>query len=54
MTQNEKLSIRLDLEGDLARKFERIKREKGIANNTDVIRLLITQAYNEMEASNGK
>jgi hypothetical protein len=50
MTENTKLSIRLDLEGELARKFEKIKREKGIANNTDVIRLLITETYNELES----
>jgi hypothetical protein len=54
MTENTKLSIRLDLEGELARKFEKIKREKGIANNTDVIRLLITETYNQLEGSNVK
>ena len=56
MTQNDKLCIRIDLEGELVRKFEKIKHEKGIENNTDVLRNLITEAYKqiEKEASNVK
>jgi metal-responsive CopG/Arc/MetJ family transcriptional regulator len=52
----EKIIIRIDLEGELARKFEVIKREKGIENNTDVLRNLISEAYKQLqkEASNVK
>jgi len=48
MTEEEKLHIRLDLEGEEARKFIAIKRDKGIVNNTDVLRILITDAYKEI------
>lgn len=49
MTEEEKeIHIRLDLEGDLAKKFNAIKRDKGLTNNTDVLRLLITEAAKEV------
>jgi len=48
MTEEEKIQIRLDLEGELAKKFNAIKRDKGLENNTDVIRLLITEASKEI------
>jgi len=45
MTQ--KLVIRLELEADLAEKFLELKRRSGLVNNTDVLRLLLVQAYNK-------
>jgi metal-responsive CopG/Arc/MetJ family transcriptional regulator len=41
----EKISIRVDLEGDLAKEFEYLKRVKGIKNNSELIRLLIAEEY---------
>jgi len=49
MIKGEKLTIRIDLEGELAKKFEIIKREKGIENNTDVLRNLISEAYKQLQ-----
>ena len=49
MTNEEKIQIRLDLEGELAEKFKIVKREKGLENNTDLLRLLITEAFKEIE-----
>lgn len=49
MSESEKLVIRIELENDLAKKFEAIKHEKGIKNNTDVIRNLISEAYKQLE-----
>ena len=49
MTNEEEIHIRLDLEGELAEKFKAIKRDKGIENNTDVLRNLITEAHKQIE-----
>jgi len=51
MTDEEKIQIRIDLEGDLAQKFKAVKREKGIENNTDVIRSLIVDAYKQLQGA---
>jgi hypothetical protein len=45
MTDEEKIQIRIDLEGELAEKFRAIKRAKGIEANTDVLRNLIVEAF---------
>jgi len=39
-----RVSIRVDLEGDLAERFLALKEEKGIVNNTELVRLLLTAA----------
>jgi len=44
----ERIVVRVELEGELAKKFEFIKREKGIQNNTDVIRNLIAETYKQL------
>jgi len=44
-TFNNKVVIRVILEGDLARKFNLIKSRKGIKNNTELIRLLIAEEF---------
>jgi adenylate kinase len=46
---SEKLTIRLELDEELAQKFETVKNEKGIENNTDVLRSLITEAYKKIQ-----
>lgn len=40
--------MRVELEGEMATKFEAIKREKGIENNTDVIRSLISDEFKRL------
>jgi hypothetical protein len=42
------LKISLVLQGEIARKFEAIKRRFGFESNTDLFRLLISQKYDEM------
>jgi hypothetical protein len=44
-TQRNNVSIRITLEGDIARKFNIIKTRKGIKNNTELIRLLIAEEF---------
>ena len=43
-----KITIRLDLKGEMLRRFQKIKERYGFENNTDVLRLLITKAYEEI------
>jgi hypothetical protein len=40
-----RIQIGLNLEGELANKFRAVKRRKGLVNNTDVLRLLISETY---------
>ncbi len=44
-TYNNKIIIRVVLEGDLAKKFNLIKSRKGIKNNTEIIRLLVAEEF---------
>jgi len=44
-TNDNKVAIRVTLEGDIARKFNIIKTRKGIKNNTELIRLLIAEEF---------
>ena len=48
MIEKEKIQLRLDLQGDLAEKFKAIKQRKGIVNNTDVVRFIINEAYEDL------
>jgi len=41
--ENEILDIRLKLEGETRERFLKIKESKGLTNNTEVLRLLITE-----------
>jgi hypothetical protein len=40
----EKVEIRLTLEGDMAKRFLDLKKKYGLEANTDLLRLLITKA----------
>ena len=42
------VQFRLILEGEMARRFLTIKKHYGFENNTDTVRLLISQAYEEI------
>jgi len=41
-----KISIRLELDGDMASKFEELKEEWGMLNNTEIVRRMIKETYN--------
>jgi hypothetical protein len=42
-----KVEIRLTLEGEMARRFQELKRRWGFESNTDLLRMLITRAYHQ-------
>ena len=44
----ERVQVRLALEGEMAVRFDRIKKRYGLENNTDVVRLLITMEYDRI------
>ncbi len=44
-TFDNRIVIRVVLEGDLAKKFNLIKTRKGIKNNTELIRLLVAEEF---------
>ena len=48
--QQEKLSVRLDLEDEMLEKFNFLRRKLGIFTATDLVRYLIVKAYNEMKS----
>jgi hypothetical protein len=43
------IQIRINLEGELADKFLKMKKRYGLESNTDLIRLLIVQAYDQLK-----
>jgi hypothetical protein len=51
MTDEEKIQIRIDLEGELAEKFKAVKQDKGLENNTDVLRSLIVDAFKKLSGA---
>jgi hypothetical protein len=40
-----KISIRLELNGDMAQKFEELKDEWGMINNTEIVRRMIKETH---------
>lgn len=48
MSKEEKVTIRIDLEGDLAKYFLYIKKIKGVMNNSELVRLLIAEEYHRI------
>ena len=44
-TFSNKITIKVVLDSDIAKKFELIKARKGIKNNTELIRLLIAEEF---------
>jgi len=45
-----KIPIRIDFEDDEAEKFEVVKKYMGLKQNTEVIRALISEMYNQIKA----
>jgi hypothetical protein len=50
ITLKSKIPIRIDFENDEAEKFEVVKKYMGLKQNTEVIRALISEKYNELKA----
>jgi len=50
MSKKEPIRIALTLEGEMAKRFETVKRKWGLEANTDVIRMLITQYCEQLPA----
>lgn len=48
MTENQKLEVRVVLEGEVAQRFLAIKKRKGIGNNADVVRFVVSEYYEQM------
>jgi metal-responsive CopG/Arc/MetJ family transcriptional regulator len=46
-----KVTIRIDLEGELADSFLRLKRNRGIKNNSELVRMLVTEEYKRTKAT---
>jgi len=49
--KEEEIQIRLVLKGDLARRFSYLKDRLGIHNNSELVRLLISQEYQRLAGS---
>ena len=45
---SDKIQIRITLEGELKEKFEKIKADLGLENNSEVIRFLINEKYKQL------
>lgn len=46
--QQASVKVGLILQGDMAKKFETIKRRYGLESNADLMRLLVSQKYEEI------
>jgi hypothetical protein len=45
---SKKIPIRIDFEGEDAKRFNTVKETRGVKANNELIRLLIADAYNEI------
>lgn len=48
----EKVTIRIDLDGELAQKFLTLKKKYGLKTNADVVRFIITQTHEKLSEAN--
>jgi len=46
-------SVRVDLEGGLREMFEAVKKDRGLKQNTEVVRQLITEEYKRIQKRQG-
>jgi hypothetical protein len=46
---SKKIPIRIDFEGEDAKRFNAVKETRGVKANNELIRLLIADAYNQIE-----
>jgi hypothetical protein len=49
MSSQRKIPIRIDFKGKEIKKFEIVKKHIGLKQNTEVIRALISEKYNEIK-----
>ena len=42
--------VRVEFRGDLASKFEEVKKSLGLQNSTDLLRFLVSEKYKEITA----
>ena len=49
MSENEVLDIRLRLNGEIKQRFLKIKQAKGLTNNTEVLRLVINEYFEQLK-----
>jgi hypothetical protein len=54
MMSTEKIPIRMNLEGEIAHKFEAVKKWLGLKQNTEVIRALISDVYRKIPLAEEK
>jgi hypothetical protein len=45
VNNHEKVTIRIDLEGELAKQFLELKKSRGVLANSEVIRMLIVEEF---------
>ena len=48
LTEEEKYNVRVLFEGEMAKRFEKVKRFYGLQKNADLLRLLVTMKYDEL------
>ena len=44
----EEVNVRVEFKGEMAEKFNKVKDELGVKNNTEVVRILINRKFSEM------
>ena len=47
-TEGEPIQLRVTLEGEMARRFQKIKERHGFESNTDLVRMIISKYYEDM------
>jgi len=47
--ESDEIQLKVLLKGEMAKKFLKIKQKYGFESNTDLIRLLVSKAYDEMK-----
>jgi hypothetical protein len=48
MTKQETSQVRIEMEGELQRRFEILKKYFGLENNTEVVRVLINDKFKQL------
>lgn len=44
----EEVNVRVEFKGEMAEKFNKVKEELGVKNNTEVLRILVTRKFSEI------
>jgi len=52
MGENEKINLRVTLEGEMARKFRAILKARGCVFHTELCRKLLDEEYNRLQMNN--